>query len=305
MMALAEKKDTGVKLYDFKSNILLQPDELKSIKFLSESFTEMLSFAFSSHFKRPFAVKYRETVVNKFGQAAKKLKMPVVIARVGIEGMEGEIFIQIDRNLSYLMTDGFLGGDSKKSEERQEITGMEERILFRTCERILKHFERALPKNLRYSFEIKEVIKKAENFEIHMVDDLVTTIHFDVNFAENQGGFVMGFPSFLLEPVLKKGIKKPPQQEKKNSSQETMEVKAGRLKNMPVECKVVLSGINIKLKDLVDIQPGDCVTLEHDIYKPLTVAIGGKAKFLAMPGLRGKKMAVKVVACIKGGKENG
>jgi flagellar motor switch protein FliM len=304
-MALTEKKENGVKLYDFKSNILLQPEELKSIKFLSESFTEMLSFAFSSHFKRPFIVRYRETVVNKFGQAAKKLKMPVVVARVGIEGLEGEIFMQIDRNLSYLMTDGFLGGDSKKSEERHEITGIEERILFRTCERILKHFERALPKNLRYSFEIKEVIKKAENFEIHTQDDLVTTIHFDVNFADNQGGIVLGFPSFLLEPVLKKGAKKPVPQEKKNSSQETIETKAKRLKDVPVECKVVLSGINIRLKDLVDIQPGDCVTLDHDIYKPLTVTIGGKAKFLAMPGLRGKKLAVKVTACIKGGKENG
>ena len=304
-MALIEKKENGVKLYDFKSNILLQPDELKSIKFLAESFTETLSFAFSGHFKRPFTVKYRETVVNKFGQAAKKLKMPVVIARAGIEGMEGEIFMQIDRNLSYLMTDGFLGGDSVKCEERQEITAIEERILFRTCDRILRHFERSLPRNLKYSFEIKEVIKKAENFEIHSLDDLVTTIHFDVTFADNQGGIMLGFPSFLLEPVLKKGLKKIPQQEKKPPSQDSIEARARRLNNVPLDCKVVLRGINIRLKDLVDIQPGDCVTLDHDIYKPLIVMIGGKPKFLAMPGLRGKKMAVRVTDFIKGEKTNG
>jgi flagellar motor switch protein FliM len=147
------------------------------------------------------------------------------------------------------MTDGFLGGDSVKCEERQEITAIEERILFRTCDRILRHFERSLPRNLKYSFEIKEVIKKAENFEIHSLDDLVTTIHFDVTFADNQGGIMLGFPSFLLEPVLKKGLKKIPQQEKKPPSQDSIEARARRLNNVPLDCKVVLSGINIRLKD--------------------------------------------------------
>jgi flagellar motor switch protein FliM len=303
-MAILEKKDNGVKLYDFKSNILLQPEELKSIKHLSEGFTEMLSFSLSNHFKRPLTAKYRETVVNKFTQAAKKLKMPVVIAKMSIEGLEGEFFIQIDRNIMYMLVDAFLGGDSKKADDRVDLTDIEERMLRRISERIMKYFEKALPASLKFGFEIREVVKKAENFEMHTFDDLITTIHFDVNFDNNQGAIVMGFPSFLLEPVLKRGQKKP-SQEKKPALHDGAELKALKLKDVKVECRVVLSGVNIKLKDIVDIQVGDCVTLDHDISKPLTVLIGGKEVYTAMPGLKGKKLAVKITGGIKGENTNG
>jgi flagellar motor switch protein FliM len=301
MTETAENKETAtVKLYDFKSNILLQPDELKTIKHISEVFADSLSLSFGALFKREFSVKYRETAVNKLSQALKKINMPVVKAKMIVDGVESDFFMQIDRNVSYLISDAFLGGDSKKADDRTEITDIEEKMLQKICGRIMTHFVKALPAGIKFSFEIQEVIKKAENFELRTLNDLITTIIYDLFFAGNQGGIIFGFPSFMLDPIIKKNEKKPKQYEIPKASDE-MAARAVRIKDVEVECRVVLSGVNIKLKDIIDIQVGDCVTLDHDIHKPLTVFIGGHEKFNAMPGLKGNKISVKVTGAIKGG----
>jgi flagellar motor switch protein FliM len=303
-MAATVKNENGAKLYDFRSSILLKPEELKSIKQVSETFAEALSLSMTGHFKRSFTAKYRETVINKFTQAVKRISMPVVTAGITIDGMEGGFFIQIDSNIMYLMVDAFLGGDSKKADGSAEVTRIEEMMLKKISERVMKHLENALPAAAKFGFDIKEVVKKAEKFGITSMDGLITMINFEVDFDGNRGCMIMGIPSFLLEPVLKKDWQSP-----KNTTKapvlEFMESNAQKLKDMRVECKAVLSGMNMKLKDVVDIQVGDCVTFEHDIYKPVIVLIGGKEKYLAMPGLKGKKFAVKVTGKIKGGNNNG
>jgi flagellar motor switch protein FliM len=264
----------------------------------------MLSFAMTNLLKRQFTAKYRETVVNKFSLVAKKVRVPVAILRANIDGMEGEAFLQIDRNVMGLVIDAFLGGEAVKPDERQDVTEIEERLIFKMTERIIRYFEKANARSVNVALEVKEVVKKAENFEMSTLDDLITTVLIDINFGETSGSMLFGFPSFLIDPILKKGGKKPaaPDRKPAKALNDNMPEKYERLKNVEVECRVILSDLNIKLKDLIDIQVGDCISLEHDIFTPLSIRIGDSEKFLGVPGLRGKKLAVKITENSQGGK---
>ena len=298
-----EKNHLTAKPYDFKSNILLQPDELKSIKLVTEAFAEMLSLSFSSHLTGPFAAKYRETVVNRLGQVAKQLVSPAVMVKLNIDGLEGDAIFQFERSMMFMLVDGFLGGDSKpNAKSGSEITEFEVKIIKKISERLVRHFEKACQKNAKVTAEIREVITKTDNFEISNPEDLMTTIKLDFNYGGTTSVFSMAFPSYIMEPMLKKPPKKGGAQDKKTTGTAAMQpYKYEKMKDVEIDCSVVLSGLKIKLRDIIDVQIGDCIKLEQDIFKPLEIRFGDNAKFTGMPGLRGRKMAVKVTGIIKGG----
>lgn len=298
-----EKNNDKIKAYDFKSNILLQPDELKSIKLVTETFAELLSLSFSARLTEPFTAKYRETVVNRLGQIAKNLISPVVSVKMNIDGLEGEAFFQYERAMMFMLVDGFLGGDSKpNAKSSEEITAFEEKIIKKISERLVHHFEMACQKNAKVTTEIKDVITRIDNFEISNPEDLMMTIKLDFIYGGITSVFSMAFPSYIMEPMLKKAPKKNSGQDKKTTGVAAMQpYKYEKMKDVKIDCSVVLSNLKIKLKDIIDVQIGDCIKLEQDIYKPLEIKFGGSAKYTGMPGLRGRKMAVKVTGIIKGG----
>jgi flagellar motor switch protein FliM len=220
-----------------------------------------------------------------------------------IDGLEGEALFQYERSMMFMLVDGFLGGDSKpNAKTSMEITEFEEKIIKKISERILRHFEKACLKNAKVTGDIREVITRTDNFEISNPEDLMTTIKVDFVYGGITSVFSMAFPSYIMEPMLKKPPKKAGVTDKKTTGTAAMQpYKYEKMKDVKIDCAVVLSGLKIKLRDIIDVQVGDCIKLEQDIYKPLEIKFGGITKFKGVPGLRGRKMAVRVTGIFKGG----
>lgn len=297
-----------IKAYDFKSNILLQPDDLKIIKGICENFAEITLFSFGGTIKKEFSVSYSGAVLNRFGQLTRNIRMPVMMGRMSIEGLTGDVFIQADPAVRYGLIEFFLGGDyNKPINDKEVITEIEERLIKRIFERLMRNFEKAMPSSLNCSFTSGEIVKKSEDFESGAVEELIASLNFELKIQEVAGNLMIGLPYFLLEPIFKRTKKKAEKRDIEKNKEDIIKLGLARLMPMYVDVTVILSNNNIKLKDLLDIRVGDCISLEHDINKPLLVELGGKPKFYGMPGLIGKKMAVKIIQEVKGkgGDKNG
>ncbi len=293
--ASKEKKYEKIKVYDFKSNIYLQPEELKAIRHSTEIYAEMISISFGNYFKEDFFVKYKGVMINKFSQILREYRPPFITFEAKIDGLEGTGFIHVSHQLMAVMMDRFLGGDAMPEwDENKEITFIEERLIFKIAERLTKYFENAYGKHAEIKLVPKSVEKKSEGIEVILPDEMITTIQVEASIREIKGIITVGFPSFLLEPVFKKFLKKQAQPASKKDIPAAYEKRSEKLKEIKVTASAELNRIKIKLRDVIDIQPGDTIMLEHQIFSPVTVKLGGKPKFTGMPGMVGKHLAVKI-----------
>ncbi len=297
------KENEKFKKYDFKTNIYLHPDELKSLKVIYDNFTEMLSFSFTEHFKKSFNINYKEILINKLSQITKILRVPIITGNMIFDNYSGEMFFCADRNIISILIDSFLGGEGKIYIQKNEITEIEEKIIVKIFEKIVRIFENSLPKDIKFKFEPKEILKKIENFQFVSLDDLIINTEFEIDYNSEKGKLYFCFPSYLIKPIVKSLLKKERANELHNNV--NFEKKYNKIKNISVDFSVIINSGSIKLKDIIGIQVGDCISLDYDITKPLTIKLGDRKKFLGVPGLRGKKVAVKIIKKLEGGENNG
>ena len=70
---------------------------------------------------------------------------------------------------------------------------------------------------------------------------------------------------------------------------------------MPI--KVVLGRSIVNVRDILNLQKGDVITLDKSIDSELEIYVGNKVKFYCYPGLKKNKVAVKITRIEKRGDE--
>ena len=68
-----------------------------------------------------------------------------------------------------------------------------------------------------------------------------------------------------------------------------------------VNVKAVIGGANITVGDFLNLQTGDVVQLDKKVHEDITVIVGEQKKFLAKPGTKKKKIAIKITDYIQEG----
>jgi flagellar motor switch protein FliM len=66
------------------------------------------------------------------------------------------------------------------------------------------------------------------------------------------------------------------------------------VRDLPVDVAVELGGARIRLRQLLELQPGDVVPLDTRIGQPAVVPVMGKPKFTAHVGRIGNRLGVQV-----------
>ncbi len=68
------------------------------------------------------------------------------------------------------------------------------------------------------------------------------------------------------------------------------------LAGVPVELHVRFDSVALTSQEIIDLQVGDVVPLNHPVDKPLTVSVDGVPCYRAVSGRRGKRLACLIVA---------
>jgi len=108
------------------------------------------------------------------------------------------------------------------------------------------------------------------------------------------------FPFLYIEPIMTSlsashwisSTQKEPTQEMRTSI-------SNHLKESSLALKVDLGSTTIKIKQLLSLRRGDVIVLDQKANSNLEVFLRGSKRFLAKPGVHGKKKSVQIVSIIE------
>jgi flagellar motor switch protein FliM len=120
--------------------------------------------------------------------------------------------------------------------------------------------------------------------------ETVIVISFQLKMLQSSGLMTICYPYVALEGTIGKlSAQNWIDATKRKSLTHDTDVNRANLLTVPIPVSAVLTNAEVRIRDFLNMNIGDVITTDKKIMQEMEVSVRGRQKFLARPGLVGKK----------------
>lgn len=279
------KKGTqeGPLVYDFSRSELSIHGQLPGLESIFNKFARRLRNIFASELGKAVYVGLDTLEAVPYEDLIKRLPLPSSIHMVRLEPLRGQSLVVLEAQLSYAMIEIFFGGSGLRpmKAEGREFTPIETSFLGKFVTKMLKAMEDAwqplMPVTGRYlGSEMNPYLLGAS-----AVVDVMVIGTFNVEMtAQISGEIIFSIPLSALEEVrdrLKSSFLLV--QEGEDNSEAGKRLRE-HLFATEVELRAVLDGVELSVREILNLQPGDFIPLDRNAMEHASLCTEGKPMFV-------------------------
>ncbi len=283
--------EEGVSEIDLLKPNRLSREQLRGLERFFESAGKMLSATISDKLRLDTRCDCVAVEQQRFGTWIEQLPGPVAIYALKMEPLRMPVLFTASTSLLYGAVDRILGGSGRVTKVPKDFTQAEYTVadaLVGPClDRIVESLADVMP--LKWSIENR--FCNPSMAQVLPSQDVVLSVYFQA-----AGDFLIGdlrllLPFASLEPYLEKFSKDTVTRLDPGAMRETM----GRtVRNVPLDLAVELGNSRITLRQLLQLQAGDVVSLDTRFGSPAVLPIQGRPKFQGQVGRIGNRLAFQI-----------
>ena len=227
----------------------------------------------------------------RFGAWLTQLPGPVAIYVVQFEPLKQPALLTVSTSLLYGAVDRILGGTGKVQKVPKDFTLAEHTVAEALVGPCLDRICEALAEEMKLTWSITSRFCNPTMAQVLPSQDVVLSVYF-----QTWGEFLLGdlrlmIPHDSLAPMLEKFGR----QKAAGVAPGAMKDRVGAsVRQMPIDLAVELGATSIRLRQLMELQPGDVIPLGARVGDPAVVPVMGKPKFTAHVGRIGNRFGVQV-----------
>jgi flagellar motor switch protein FliM len=163
-------------------------------------------------------------------------------------------------------------------------------------DRALRELEYAYETLVRVEAEIVQQEFNPQFAQIAAPSDMVLVVSFELRIGEKRGNATICVPFATLAPVLEHLASQSLFQDQRGEDPEVWQQKLEQaLYRVAVEMHVRFASVALTSNEIVGLQVGDIVPLNHSIDEPVSVTVDTVHCYDAVTGRRGKRLACLIV----------
>lgn len=292
----------GVKLYDFKHPDRFSKDQTRSLHMLHEHFARLFSTSLSTYLRTIIEVKLVSVDQLSYDEFIRSIPNPTCVNLFQMSPLEGNALLEISPTLSFAIIDRLMGGRGQTLYKNRELTEIEKSILVKIIERIFESLEEAWSSVVDLNMELKATEANPQLFlQLYLPTEMVILMTHEANVGESIGTFCICIPYVVLEPVAGRLSSRSWFSGKTGTQDETGQSEmAGHLRKFNLTLDATLGETHLKIRDLLSLEKGDVVALDHRKDEEIEVSLSGRPMFLARPGTHRKHRAFKITKVVGG-----
>ncbi|CEP69561.1 Flagellar motor switch protein FliM [Moorella glycerini] len=288
------------KKYDFRRPNKFSKEQLRTLYMIHENYGRMVANFLSAYLRANIQVKIVSVEQMTYEDFILSLPTPTLMNVFTLEPLKGSAVLQINMNFVFPIIDLLFGGRGEMLASKRDLTEIELHVLRRLNSRILEQ--------LIYSWaDIQNFTPKLESMETNpqftqaiSPNETVAVITLSTTVSQHEGLLNLCLPYMLLEPVISRlsashWFAAPGEGEARSDYRAVVEqILAG----VPVELIAYCGRTRLPVRDFIQLQVGDVITLEKVVGEDLELYVDGHLKFKVQPGVVGQKIAVQVTEVV-------
>jgi flagellar motor switch protein FliM len=280
--------------YDFRRPDRIAKDQLRSIHVLHENFARSVASSLSAFLRSYVMVNLISVEQLSFTEFVKCLPSPSCMVSLGLRPFEGNAILEIGHSLVFPIFEMLLGGTGKNgSKIQREITEIEKNILDSVFRVILQDLKSAWQAVSFIDFVVESHESEPQLLQILAPNEAIVAISMEMKIGENSGLINIGIPSIIVKMLRQKFDQQ--WTVRRNQPTESEHARMLKLiKSASVQADVRLSGPTLRLHDLMKLEVGDVLTLDHAVNKEVDLFLNGAGKFVGHVVAEGTRTSFKI-----------
>ncbi len=291
--------------YDFRKPNKFSKEHMRALQRIHEHFCRTYAGLMSAKLRARLELNINTIEQLTFGEFVRSLPNPSVLTIFNVQPLGNTMVIQMSPDAAFVLHDRLCGGPGRPTDRGRGLSEIELAVLRR---QVITVFSRVLAdawaEVSELGFELDHIESNPQFLQAAADRDVVVLITLSFELNEVQDMLNICIPYRTLEPLMKQLTRarlfdslRPPEPEKVERLRDKV-----RTAVLPIE--VELGTAKVTVQDLLDLEVGDVITLDHNRQENLDVKIGSLTKFKATPGKLGNRLGVVITSLIDQGDQD-
>ena len=290
-----------VKEYDFRTANRFPKEQMRTFHVVFETFSQLFSNRMSSVLRVSCECEILSIEECSYSEFNNSLPAPVVLAIMDAPPLYGSLVVQMSPEFAYMIISRLFGG-VKAGENSKQFTEIELALIDRVLRQAVSVFDEAWDKVIALSTQIERIETSPQFAQITAPNEPVAVIILNVTMGEETGLMSICIPHTAIEPVsqqLNTRMWFSSGTRDDGRSEERTAILTSKLMQTPIPITAYFEQTPATVSDIVNLQVGDVIKLDHGIDQPLTIKVYHIPKFKATIGTLGHRYAMQIVDVIK------
>jgi flagellar motor switch protein FliM len=230
------------------------------------------------------------------------MPVPVILAVFKSPPMQGSMILEISPEVAYMIISRLFGG-SRGGESSKQFTEIElaliERILRSSC----TVFDEAWEKMIEMNTQVERLETSPQFAQVVALNEPVAVIGLDLKIGEESGIISICVPHTAIEPLAKqlntRMLYTNTSPDGSSKVESKAEIITEKLERTPVSLITYFDTTLATVSDIVNLQVGDVIRLNHRTEDPVTINVEHIPKFLAKIGSQSGHYALQIENVIR------
>jgi flagellar motor switch protein FliM len=298
MPEVEDESQGEVAVYDFKRPERVSTDQIRSLEMLHEVLARKFGAELCAFLRTIVDVKMASVEQLTYQEFIMSLPNPTCFNLMSCKPLDGQMVLELNPSIVFPIIDKQLGGGSGEvTIPEREMTTIEQRLIQRITEMVLRHLTEVWQPILAIDFQITNMESNPQLMQIVPPNEVVILICFELRMGECSGMLNLCIPFPVIEPIMGdfSTINTWFSYRKAGTEEESFTRLHEGVDHASLEGVGYVAETSLTLRQLLDLTPGDVIRTGKNAAEPLLLKINGKPKFLGKAGTYKGKKALRIV----------
>jgi flagellar motor switch protein FliM len=290
------RREPDVAPFDFRRPNKFNRDHVRAFQIVHETFAQQLSTVLTTTLRAGASTAFVGVEQLTYDEYVRSLPNPSYMVILSLHPLPGAALLQFPLPITFAAIDRLLGGPGDAASPKRPLTEIEQNLMRAVVDRALRELEYAYETLVRVEAEIVQQEFHPQLAQIAAPPDMVLVVSFEMRIGEKLGNATICVPFATMAPVLERLASQALIHDQYGEDPvEWQHRLESALYTVPVETSVRFDAVGLTSSEILALQVGDVIPLNHPVDRPLSVSVDGVDLYDGISGRRGKRLATLIV----------
>lgn len=299
-----EETQKKVRAYDFKRAVRFSKDHIRSLTRIHENFARYLTTYFSAQLRTFVQINVVQVEQLPYDEFIRSIPKMTILNIFEAEPLEGRMVLEVHPNVAFAMVDRLLGGAGTSPTKISALTEIETIVMERIFSRAFESLQEAWKTVIDLSPRLEALETNPQFMQIVSPNETIALISLSTKIGDTTGMINLCIPHVVIEPIMPRlSVHHWFVSQKKTRAPEELNALQSRVHKAKLPIIAELGSSQISVREFLNLNPGDVITLNKSVNNELDIRIGDKLKFIGSPGTMRGRLAVQISEIVSEGEE--